>query len=560
MRKILSTAPLAIISPSVEPASDVLTLTLLEDVFTLNGTPVAASSPMELAAWLEGEKKDLDEELANSQAQFAEGVTLASVADTPIINAVDTQAQVAIPPPASGGGSEGVSASEGGSFPPWAWTVVGVGVIAGVDAYDRNKDDDDNDSSDTNASPVFDNGTQSVTALNNVDTEITANATDADGDTVTYNATDPANGSVVQDADNPGVFIYTPDSDYVGSDSFIISASDGKGTPAGQVVNITVAEPVASYVLSANSPSVTEDDVDTVQMTLELTLDTAAFAEDVVVNVLNSGGSATAGEDYTAIDTQLTFAAGETSATLTIDVLPDTVFEGDETIEFTISGERLDGDVTATATITDNDPDTEAPVAPSLALVAESDTGDSNSDGITNDTTPSFAITAESGASVEVFVDGESVGSATESGDTAGLFMFDSAELEEGDFSVTATATDAAGNISALSLADDITIDTSAPTIAAFSVDASTDTATVQFSESIANVTADDFSFLLNDAEVDFISSELLGEDSIRFTLDADIIGGDTVDVAAITAAVSDIAGNSLTPIDFTDDPGSIVV
>lgn len=559
MRKILSTAPLAIISPSVEPASDVLTLTLLEDVFTLNGMPVAASSPMELAAWLEGEKKDLDEELANSQAQFAEGVTLASVADTPIINAVDTQAQVAIPPPASGGGSEGVSASEGGSFPPWAWTVVGVGVIAGVDAYDRNKDDDDNDSSDTNASPVFDNGTQSVTALNNADTEITANATDADGDTVTYNATDPANGSVVQDADNPGVFIYTPDSDYVGSDSFIISASDGKGTPAGQVVNITVAEPVASYVLSANSPSVTEDDADTVQMTLELTLDTAAFAEDVVVNVVNSGGSATAGEDYTAIDTQLTFAAGETSATLTIDVLPDTVFEGDETIEFTISGERLDGDVTATATITDNDPDTEAPVAPSLALVAESDTGDSNSDGITNDTTPSFAITAESGASVEVFVDGESVGSATESGDTAGLFMFDSAELEEGDFSVTATATDAAGNISALSLADDITIDTSAPTIAAFSVDASTDTATVQFSESIANVTADDFSFLLNDAEVDFISSELLGEDSIRFTLDADIIGGDTVDVAAITAAVSDIAGNSLAPIDFTDDPGSIV-
>jgi hypothetical protein len=556
MRTILSTVtPKGQSADAVSAAVDIAELHNLDEVFSLADSRSSEPRPNgDLSALFDEKKDDLDEVHTAYQDDFVEGLELASLADAPAFNVIDTNGQIAVTPPESGGGGEGA----GWSIPPWVWTIVGAGVIAGFDAYDRNRDDDSNGGN-GNASPAFADGSQSVTALSNADTEITASATDADGDTITYSASTPSNGSVVQDAENPGVFVYTPDSDYVGDDSFVITASDGNNGVGLQVISISVAEPVASYELTANSPSVTEDDVDTVQMTLELTLDQAAFLEDVVVNVVSSGGTATAGEDYTAIDTQLTFAAGETTATLVIDVLADTVFEGDETIELTISGDRLDQAFTATATITDNDPDTEAPAAPSLVLAESADTGDSSSDGITSDTTPSFEIMAESGATVEVLVDGESVGTATESGDTAGLFTFESAELAEGDYSVTATATDAAGNVSALSLAEDITVDTSAPTIAALSVDAEADTATVQFNEAIASFTAEDFSFLLNDADVDVISSELIGEDSIRFVLDADLVGDDSVDIAAIAAAVSDIAGNDFAAIAFADDPAPVI-
>lgn len=504
------------------------------------------------------EKSDRDaDDIEETIADDVGSLNLASLSDAPLYNAIDTNGQVVVGPPA-GGGNGGGGEAGGWSLPAWTWTIVGVGVIGAVDAYDRNNDDDGRDES--NASPAFAQGTQSVTVLSNGESEITAVATDADGDTITYSASTPSNGSVVQDADNPGVFTYTPDADYVGSDSFVITASDDADGVGLQVINITVAEPVASYELSANSPSVTEDDADTVQMALELTLGEAAFLEDVVVNVVSTGGSATAGEDYTAIDTQVTFAAGETTATLVIDVLADTEFEGDETIELTISGDRLSEDITATATITDNDPDTQAPDAPSIALVSSSDTGISDSDGITNDNTPTFEISAESGATVEIFIDGESVGAATESGETPGLFTFEAAELAEGTYSVTATAVDAANNASALSTADDITVDTSAPMIAALSASAENDTVTVQFDEAVSAINAEDFSFLLNDAEVDVVSFELVGDDAIRFALDADLVEGDSLDVSAIAAAVSDIAGNEMSAIAFVDDPVAVSV
>ena len=70
-----------------------------------------------------------------------------------------------------------------------------------------------------------------------------------------------------------------------------------------------------------------------------------------------ANGTATAGSDYAATNGTLTFAAGETSKTVHVDISGDTVFEGNET--FTVSlgatpGLRL-GTASATSTIVNDD-------------------------------------------------------------------------------------------------------------------------------------------------------------------------------------------------------------
>ena len=70
---------------------------------------------------------------------------------------------------------------------------------------------------------------------------VLGNDSDTDGDTLSVNTTpvsDPANGTVVLNAD--GSFIYTPDANFFGSDSFVYEVSDGNGGTAQATVNITV--------------------------------------------------------------------------------------------------------------------------------------------------------------------------------------------------------------------------------------------------------------------------------------------------------------------------------
>ncbi len=75
------------------------------------------------------------------------------------------------------------------------------------------------------------------------------------------------------------------------------------------------------------------------------------------VDYRTSDGTATAGEDYTATSGTLSFAAGETSKTVSVPVLDDAHDEGSETLTLTLSnpsGAYL-ADGTATGTITNSD-------------------------------------------------------------------------------------------------------------------------------------------------------------------------------------------------------------
>ena len=91
--------------------------------------------------------------------------------------------------------------------------------------------------------------------------------------------------------------------------------------------------------------------------------------------------------------------------------------------------------------------DTSAPAAPSAPdLDAASDSGASNSDNVTNDTTPTFSGTAEPGATVSVYDGAVLLGTTVAT--AGGTWSFTSGALAEGPHSISATATDAAGNVS----------------------------------------------------------------------------------------------------------------
>jgi methionine-rich copper-binding protein CopC len=154
------------------------------------------------------------------------------------------------------------------------------------------------------------------------------------------------------------------------------------------------------------------------------------------------------------------------------------LFAGTSSYEFT----------TATA-----NSDTTAPNAPSsLDLLSSSDSGTSNTDNITNKTTPVVGGTAEALSTVKLYdTDGVTqLGQATAGND--GAWTITSSQLAAGVHTLTAKATDSAGNTSAASQALSVTIDAAAPTVATFSpadaatgVDAGT-SVSFTFSEPIA--------------------------------------------------------------------------
>ncbi|MCD2514913.1 Ig-like domain-containing protein [Massilia sp. G4R7] len=101
--------------------------------------------------------------------------------------------------------------------------------------------------------------------------------------------------------------------------------------------------------------------------------------------------------------------------------------------------------------------DTLAPAAPSIPdLDAASDTGASDSDNLTTDTTPTFSGTAPSGVTVRLYDGATEIGSALATG---GTWSITSSVLGMGAHSITAVAVDAAGNRSAASQAIALTIE-----------------------------------------------------------------------------------------------------
>jgi subtilisin family serine protease len=159
------------------------------------------------------------------------------------------------------------------------------------------------------------------------------------------------------------------------SKTFTVSIRRDTLNEADKTINLSLSDPVGGLLGSQSTATLTVNDDDaagTVQFSLPtytvsesgrratITVTrTGGSASGVGVTYATSDGTATAGSDYTATSGTLTFAANQTSKTFTVPVTNDSLVEGNETINLTLSnptgGAALGAQSTAELTISDND-------------------------------------------------------------------------------------------------------------------------------------------------------------------------------------------------------------
>ena len=209
--------------------------------------------------------------------------------------------------------------------------------------------------------------------------------------------------------------------------------------------------------------------------------------------------------------------------------------------------------------------DTIAPDAPDATLKEASDTGDSASDGITNDATPTITVSFETDATdgtavvvgnlIEVLVGGNVVGSAIVTGDDldTGSVDIDVGTFAEGDTSVVARVTDKAGNVSELASAITVSVDTQGPLITSdgfASVDendgsdievytaAATDANTFEYS--LADGASADLSIDSQTGVVTLAGADFESQESYVFTVVATDIAGNMSE-RAVTLSINNV-------------------
>jgi hypothetical protein len=217
---------------------------------------------------------------------------------------------------------------------------------------------------------------------------------------------------------------------------------------------------VASVTTSPSTADLGVGGIVTFTITLNEPVIIDAGTQGVPALRLNDGGTA----PLVATDTSTTVLTASY-----------TVLAGQNTADLAVTGLNLNG-----ATITDlaGNPadadfvainpagvlqvDTTPPAAPGTPdLLAASDSGASNTDNITDITTPVITGTGEVGATVTLLDGGTAIGSGAVGAD--GAWSITTSILGEGAHTITATQTDAAGNTSAPPAALSVTIDTTLP-------------------------------------------------------------------------------------------------
>jgi len=230
--------------------------------------------------------------------------------------------------------------------------------------------------------------------------------------TLTYTvATQPQHGTLSGTAPN---LTYTPAANYIGGDSFTFTVNNGTSTSAPATVSITVAAPPAPAAPVVTGP---------------------ANGAIVATNTPTITGTTATGTTVAIyIDGALNGAATVTGTSFSYT--PGTALgQGTHTVYAVAGNAGGPSPQSNTNTFT---VDTVAPAAPVI-------TSPANGSQVTSQQPP-ISGTAEAGSTVRVFVDGTPVGAVTASG--GGTFTVTSSTLAPGQHTATASATDAAGNIS----------------------------------------------------------------------------------------------------------------
>ena len=134
-----------------------------------------------------------------------------------------------------------------------------------------------------------------------------------------------------------------------------------RGLPSGPSNTLHVAH---NWTASISDASATEAPDETIDF--EVTLNGRDDCRTVTVGYATADGTATAGEDYTAVSGTLTFAPGETSKTVSVPIIDDSISDSGETFTLTLSNAVVASlgqwptdiaiaDAEATGTISDDD-------------------------------------------------------------------------------------------------------------------------------------------------------------------------------------------------------------
>ncbi|MBW3696979.1 VWA domain-containing protein [Vibrio sp. T187] len=362
------------------------------------------------------------------------------------------------------------------------------------------------------------------------DVSVTLGGVDADAVSVKVTFSDGTNSVVVDATETGGVWSV--------ADADLTSLTDG---------NITVTALVTDS--SGNAKEVT----DTLLLDTELSKPTIDLVDGSDTGVSNS--------DNLTNDTTPTFALGNIDSDAdTVEVfdgstkLGDAVQAGDGSWSFTPSTPLADGTYDLSVKVTDdagNESSSDALSVevdielskPTIDLVDGSDTGVSNSDNLTNDTTPTFALgNIDSDAdTVEVFDGSTKLGDAVQAGDGSWSFT-PSTPLADGTYDLSVKVTDDAGNESS-SDALSVMLDTDEPTVVITATDTNLSageatTITFQFSEAVEGFAEEDITVAGGTL------SGLTQVDGDTWTATFTQSGNETPSVTVTDESYTDVAGN----------------
>ncbi|RYY04220.1 MAG: retention module-containing protein [Gammaproteobacteria bacterium] len=170
----------------------------------------------------------------------------------------------------------------------------------------------------------------------NEDTPISGQilANDPENNPLTYTLTgQPANGALTLDPVT-GVFVYTPNANYNGPDSFVVTVTDSRGNTTTTTVGLTVASVNDVPVVADQTLSTTEDAAVAGQVvasdvdgdTLSYAISTVAAHGTVTVNATTGAFVYTPNPNYNGADSFVVTVAdgngGTTTSTISIGVTP----------------------------------------------------------------------------------------------------------------------------------------------------------------------------------------------------------------------------------------------
>ena len=181
-----------------------------------------------------------------------------------------------------------------------------------------------------------------------------------------------SDGTAIDGADysaTRGTLIFAPGET---SKTFNVAIVDDTLPEANETIKLALSNPINAGLGSTSAATLTINDNDTLSFstsyytvkenagaaTITVKLNGASSLTVNVSYATVTGGTATAGADYTATGGTLAFAPGETSKTFSVTINDDLLKESSETIKLTLTNPANAGLGTpssATITITDND-------------------------------------------------------------------------------------------------------------------------------------------------------------------------------------------------------------